>query len=533
VEELRLGAQANEWLLAEQADCDHLGEKQTVFAKQMMIAGLSVYKTGWNFQEERKKRQAIQEREIIDEHDSLIGHHRVLGEESYSATTSDDNFAEVVDVRDFIWHEAAVSLEKAKRVTHRVLYSMEELHRLEKLGVYRNVSDLHETESQEASWSNREQGLFEVDRAKDMVEVLEMWRKTDDGMRVTSVGNRSVVLRDQPNPFWHGQYPFVVCSSVPDLFRIPGISEVELIQDIQEILWEFLNQRLDNTRLLNNAIVLIRDDADDYEQFEWAPGAQWIVQDPAQVSLLPITPVPTEISLQAEERLKQDLQNIPGASPALLGQTDQSGITATEVSVTTSLGQRRIAMKKQQMKYAHARLGEQWMSNNQQFVTEKRLVAVVGRQGAADFKAVSPLMIQGNYVIDLEALDESLVAQQRMAEATSRLQVGMQLAPITASLSQAPNSQTPMINVKQLFDDVLEAAGISDKERYWMAKPAPAQLPPSGGPGQPSPNGNGAGTTSPLASDQQSVSHEATMSPASQMQQLLAQGGGPANAPTG
>ena len=79
VEAHRAGAQANEWLLAEQADCDHLGEKATVFAKQMMIAGLSVYKTGWDFQETKRKRQAVIHKEVVDAHDTLIGHQPVLG----------------------------------------------------------------------------------------------------------------------------------------------------------------------------------------------------------------------------------------------------------------------------------------------------------------------------------------------------------------------------------------------------------------------------------------------------------------------
>src|SRR3989442_480423 len=45
VELLQQGARANELLLQQQADCDRLGEKEPLFAKQVLIAGLSVYKT--------------------------------------------------------------------------------------------------------------------------------------------------------------------------------------------------------------------------------------------------------------------------------------------------------------------------------------------------------------------------------------------------------------------------------------------------------------------------------------------------------
>src|SRR5690349_20244892 len=282
VQQLRDGAKANESILSQQADCSKFGEKQVLFAKQCMVAGLSVYKTFWDFREEPRKRQAIIHEPVYHPvSEQVVGYQPRAGVEEYTGVSSDDNNVEVVDVRDFIWHEAAISLEKAKRVTHRILYSMEELRALERLGVYQNVSKLTDTDDTAPTQSQREQDLFEANRAKDMVEVLEQWRRMPDGsMRVTSVGNRAVLLRDKHNPFWHGQFPFVVCSAVPDLFRIPGISEVELLQDLQELIWTMMNQRIDNTHLLNNAIVLIREDADDYEQFEWAPGAQWIVQDP-------------------------------------------------------------------------------------------------------------------------------------------------------------------------------------------------------------------------------------------------------------
>jgi hypothetical protein len=64
------------------------------------------------------------------------------------------------------------------------------------------------------------------------------------------------------------------------MFRIAGVSEVELIRETQEILWTLLNQRLDNLQLINNAIVLLRDDIDDPDSFDFYPGARNLVSDP-------------------------------------------------------------------------------------------------------------------------------------------------------------------------------------------------------------------------------------------------------------
>jgi hypothetical protein len=201
------------------------------------------------------------------------------------------------------------------------------------------------------------------------------------------------------------------------LGRIHGISVVEQICDLQEAAWSFLNQRIDNTELINNAIVLIREDADDVSQFEWAPGAQWLVNDPQQVSLLQINAEPAQVSLVAEEKIKEDLQNIPGASPTLLGQTDQNTNTATEVSLSTTLAQRRIALMKQQFKWSYAQVGLQWLANNQQFVTSPRLVQRIGADSAAAWEQIHPLLIQGEYLIDLDSLDESDAAGAAGGEA--------------------------------------------------------------------------------------------------------------------
>ena len=57
--------------------------------------------------------------------------------------------------------------------------------------------------------------LRNVDRTKDLVEVLEYWTPE----RVITVANRNVVLRDRPNPFWHGRLP--VHRLLGDAGRLP------------------------------------------------------------------------------------------------------------------------------------------------------------------------------------------------------------------------------------------------------------------------------------------------------------------------
>ena len=153
-----------------------------------------------------------------------------------------------------------------------------------------------------------------------------MW--VENGRRRVTIANRTLLLDDRPNPFWHGGFPFVVSSAMPDLFRIPGISDVELINEIQEMMWTLQNQRLDAVQLLNNPVVNFRSDFDDPDKFDVYPGARNIVDDPAQVQMWSPEFLDTR-SIEHENMLKEDLQAIPGASPALLGQLMSGNTTAT------------------------------------------------------------------------------------------------------------------------------------------------------------------------------------------------------------
>jgi hypothetical protein len=528
IQMLTEGAEANELLLMQQTKNprDPFALKQSAFAKQAFIAGMSVYKTSWDFAERPVTRQTIVNEQIDDLGTTFPRIRRVKNTEA----VRDDPCVEVVDVRDWFPHEGATSLSRAMRVTHRVWYSLDELRRLEASGVYgvkaggQPVDGLKDSRDFQAGSSSREQDLFQSDRSKDQIEVLEQWRREPDGsLRVVSVGNRSVLLRDTGSPFDHDEFPFVVCAPIPDLLRIGGISVVEQIAELQEAAWTFLNQRLDMTELLASPPILIADDYDGPD-FVWGPGEQNVVQRPDQVAIMNINPALAEVSLKAEEMLKQDLQNIPGASPTLLGQVDPSAQTATEVSLTTSLAQRRVALMKQQFKWANKQVGEQWLSLNQQFLSGSRLVERLGPDGAAAWDTIHPLLLQGDYYIELDSLDESLMRQERRAEAQAKLQVALNAAQFFAA---SPGQ--PPLNLRRFMDDYLDAFDISDTAGYYSAAPsAPAQM---GGPPQSAgPDGPQQGLTAPQAYDATSPSNATSLSPMAATQRMGAMAGGPVNA---
>jgi hypothetical protein len=516
-------------------DRDGFASKQRDFMQQDLIAGITVFKDYWSSVRRDVSLRVPDPLDIQDSFGNVIDRVMTVSEETRKdVLVADDATCEVRDVRDFFWPSQASTVKKAEWLCDRTWSSVAALERLQAQGVYRNVSKLKGAGSAAvmANISKRERRLRGIDRTQDLVEVLEYWTPE----RVVTVGNRSVLLRDDPNPFWNGRMPFVVCSAMPDAFQIPGISVVEALAQLQSMLWTLQNQRLDVVRLLANLITLIRSDVDDPEAFEWAPNAQWFLEDLSQVDTLKIDPTVATITLQAEALLKGDLQNIMGGLPMNSG-VDSNTVdqqTATGVSIITTIAQRIIQARKQHYLWAYAQLGKDFLLLYQQFLPDERVIPIVGAQGADAYHRVSPLDIQGDYEITIDVTSDSLLRQERRAEANSLLQIAAQVQQIFA-VSGAP------LNLRAFMEKTLDAYDVPDKERFFLPKPIPGLTagaqPGRNGGGQNGnqqatsiPQGPGGVTNAGLAAGPASPNAGmSSLSPETAMATLLRQRGGAAN----
>lgn len=525
---LTVGAKAFELMIARQMERGRFDENERPFALQNDIAGLTVAKQQWRTEKRLRRRQATNHRPIPDLFGRIIGRLPERVEVETEEVSFDGPVSEVVDVRDFFWHEAAVSLDRSPYVFHRVWMTMDELRALEAAGVYENVDGLTETRTTFGEHAmNREQAIFDADRTKDMVEVVEAWRQTPDGIHTLTFANRSKLLSKwRPNPFWHGQYPFTVCSTQAHLFRIPGKSRVEKIEQLQEMLWHVMNQRLDNLSLINNAISIINEDlVDDPDSLEYAPLAQWLVRGDVQqaVQLWSPNPLPAEISISAETGFKTDMQNLSGTQPfsSTSEARDIGANTATEAALVTNLAQRSAKMQKRQILLAYKRIGEQVLELNQQFIRQPQIEQVFGTDNDPRFEEILPEMLDGDFDFSVQPMTESMNRAERRAENQGLLQIAVQSAATYAAVG------TPL-NLKAFMEDVLDAYDRVDKDKYFSALPqapaAPGQAPNAG-----QPEGPG-GVTAPQATDPNtSPSNQASLSPEVFMQRAGAMGGGTNN----
>jgi hypothetical protein len=339
-----------------------------------------------------------------------------------------------------------------------------------------------------------------------------------------------VLLRDEPNPFSHGKKPFVVCSAIPDMFQIPGISVIEGLAQMQEMVWTLQNTRIDTTRMAANLITLIRGDVDNPDDYEWAPNAQWIVTDPNQVKTLDINPAIANITLQAEGLLKGDIQNVMGGLPYTGGAESQTidQKTATGISIVTNIAQAILARRKKQYTRTFAKIGQHFLALDQQLLREDRLIEIVGEGGMREYMNVNWKQIRGIFDVSVEMTGDSLMRQERRAESGALLTMAMQSAPLMQQLG------TPL-NVRRFWEKHLDAYDVTDKLTFFSAQPT-AQ-PQQGA--QPSPPGtppgadtlledlsgqlSSGGITNPsLAAGASSPSSPVSMSGAAPMQQALA-----------
>lgn len=533
-------AEVMEDLLRHEHRIDEMEYKQRPLFLSAAIGGIGVGKCYWNYQTGPVKKQGVAMQTYEHEQSGQQLQVPVVTEiEQTNALIRDHSCFEVIDPRDFVLHESAKSLNPfepggAQYVVNRCWYSFEQLKMMEAAGYFVNVDELKNTPDFTGEEANRERSLWNINRTKDLIEVLEYWFLKDGLIWRAIIGNRAILLRDkEPNPFNHGGYPFIIASSMPALFSTQGVSDMELIEQLQEMLWELASQRFDNIELINNVITLIRSDVDDPDAFEYYPGARWGVDSVDQVAPFQPPYQLAGVTMDAEALIKTDLQNVTSAAPfagGTMGANANTSSTATGASIVMNAAQQRLAMKKYEAQKGLKQEASMRLKNCQQFIKGNRLIHILGPDGAIMFKQISPVNIQGDFVVELEPMGESQMRQEKRAEALQLGQVIMGWAPLMAAAGKP-------IATDEVIRWVLKKWDVDDGERFLSVQPAAAGAQAAGQPGGPggqqggppgAPEGPNMGTTSSTAVDASKPSGTGglSMSPTYMLSRALALGGG-------
>ncbi len=465
-------AELHEHLLNQQREADRYNEKLVPFVLQALIRGITVGKVTWHEEWRKTKFKKFTP--------SPFGGDIGKVEESRYPYRQQPSFV-VIDAKQFLWDPSAHSLDDATECFH---ITYETMSSIKNSGVYENVDKI-------ISGSTPSSVDGDINKHKGRVEVIEWWHRDGDEVYLTTVANRSVLIRNECSPFWHGEFPFVVASPMPSLFEVGGHSVVEMVADIQAAIWEMQNHRIDNTRFMANAAIFV-DPSAEQQDFRLQPGGILRAR-PDQ-----IRPWQPDISIlqptvQAEELLKGDLQNLSGAVGYLSGATN-SGIdqtTATGISIIQNMATKRIMRMKQQVLFALKRVGEQQISLNQQLLPGTVAIRIDKGAAGLDWQAASPEKLQGKYEYIVEDAAESLIRQERRAEALAKANF------MTANYMLFQQDGVN-IDLKKIVEDVTEAFD-EDPRKYLKETPPPASPPQlvggAGAAAAPTPDATASATT--------------------------------------
>lgn len=373
-------------------DKDGAFEKVVSWIKNALIYGTGVVKIYWKTVDKEIISYELgpDGKPLIDEDGEFVINKKTI-------PYFDDPCLEVVNMYNFFLDPEAQNIQDAQWAIHRYYKSFDEL---EQAGYYKNLKRLKRYITSKIEKSPEEQERHELafghsgeyDETVDNIEIWEMWDR--DGLTVMAAGE--VVIREQANPFWHGKKPFISLndSIVPQEFY--GKGEIEPVIKLQHALNTVQNQIIDNrTQVLMNMWKITGENVDESELIYRPNGVIHLSNEYEKVE--PIIPPDLTGNAQKDVSLiKSDIQQALGIYDYTKGAESGANKTATGIGLVQEAANARFKHKIQLLEEAIKEVGEMVLALYQQFITDEKVIRVVGEKGE-EFIRVLPKDIAGEY----------------------------------------------------------------------------------------------------------------------------------------
>ena len=410
-------------------------------ARDALQMGLGVQKTSWR--KERRGSFMLQPRV-----------NRQAGESGYVVAPGSIDFDDPdllrVDPFDWVWDPFGDGPDTMEWCIHRVWRSTEYVRNQLESGYWTGVSageisGSAGTSAYQDAWSRRMQiAGYPSYKAGDVNEVWEY----HDGMRCVVVLNRQFVVRDYPNPAWHGEMPFQVYRPTRVGGQMWGKGEIEPIEDLQLEMNTMRSQRRDNATFVLQRSYFYADGMIDPSDFKTGPGiAVPVLGDPHEnVFPMPVADIPNS-SYQEETGLQRDIERATGIDDSMSGAGVPGQQTATGVQLVQAAANLRIQLKTRSCETELVREGaRQMLALDQQMILGRRDVRIPTEPtpGNPDrtwgWLKVGPDELKGEFDIDVEggSMAPENVPQQRsdaqlMLAVIGNPQIGAQVDPVFAA----------------------------------------------------------------------------------------------------
>lgn len=435
------GARTVQDLLSYQWNHAGMRLKMYDYIKDSLMYSKGFAKVSWKFQMKNKTFM-----EPVVGKDDVITYKKTVKSDVYQ----DDPDVEIIDPMDlYIDPDATTSGYggNAKFMIHRKTVPLQDVKDNPN---YKNADKIKDTTSadQYADKLTRFQdNIPQKDKHSNLVEIFEYWEQD----RLVVLANRSIVLRDSPNPYNHKEIPFVELDDYRDPHRLYGQSELSVIDPLQREINSIRNQRRDYDNLaLNPVIRMVPGTLRNPNSAIMAPGSVWMVSDLSSMDVFELPQLQgtaRDIEQQTANDIKMTVA-IDEIGIGLLPDNPQRR-SATEVVTAQSMAGKRFAIKIALLEEAVKKIGQLVFALNQQFLDQERMIQIVGQRGAQEWVKLGPQDIAGQWFVDIET--GSMLPKDEIAARQEAVQLLQYITPIIAPVIQT-NPQVIMPVLRMVLD---------------------------------------------------------------------------------
>lgn len=417
------------------------------YIKDSLMYAKGFAKVTWNF---KTKTKTIME-PVVGKDDEIS-----FKKVTKSDIEHDDPLIDVIDPADiYVDPDATTSGYggDAKYMIHRKTVDIEELRNNPN---YKNVDKVESADYADAYMDKLMRYRDDIpqrDKHNNLVEILEYWEQD----RLVVIANRSVVLRDSPNPYHHKQIPFVELDDYRDPHRLYGQSELSVIDPLQREINSIRNQRRDYDNLaLNPVIQMVPGTLRNPNSAVMAPGNVWMVSDLNSIGTFQLPQLQgtaTDIERQTAGDIKMATA-IDEIGIGLLPDNPQRR-SATEVVTSQQSAGKRFSMKIALLEDAVQKMGELVFALDQQFLDKERVIQIVGEDGANNWVKLSPEDIRGEYYIEIET--GSMLPRDEIAQRQEAVQLLQYVSPLIQPVIQS--NPAVILPILRMVIDTFELPG--------------------------------------------------------------------------
>lgn len=404
--------------------------------RQMVIAGLTVRKIGWDYQEVKRRLPGQDENGKSNvRYDTVKDTWTFEPVDLLTFHISDINIPyNDVQKAEWIGEQYIANKEWVKARTRRGWFSAvmeKELYNDDKVAASSRASENVDSRLNSSGFNNiTKKGKCELLERWGLVPcewVMEPEQMAEEGLEegdlvegVIVVGNRCAIIKLEVNPFSHGQKPYVVCPYIPKEFELPGMGVAQIAESLQEEINDTRNQTMDNKTLVLSTMWL-KSRASGIKNSDLTIRPNGVINTNDMKGLEALRPpIVTNVGNNMEGISKNDLRESAGAASNLQG-IAQAGVgTATEASTINRESLSRLFLTAQlyaELVIRPTLIFAEFL--NYQYYDHVKVIKIIGPNGVK-FKKLSPDEIKDglkdvSVKISLDATENpSIVRQQLM-----------------------------------------------------------------------------------------------------------------------